>query len=73
MSMSKPLPEPIPLPVKPVLRIRVRSFYIRPAPPDDPTAPSWTWACEDCGENGTSGDPADLGWQLAGHMQVCAG
>jgi hypothetical protein len=49
----------------------MRSFYVREALPDDPDAP--TWACEDCGENGTSHDPAELGTQLASHMKTCRG
>ena len=66
------MPEPIPLPVPP-LRVRVRAFYIRPVPEDDPSAPSWPWACEDCGANGCAQDPADLSWQLASHMDACKG
>jgi len=72
--MPETKPETLPFPAQePPLRLRMRSFYVREAPPNDPDAPSWTWACEDCGENGTSHDPSDFGWQLAGHMKICKG
>jgi hypothetical protein len=73
---AKPDPTKVPIPfpaqVQPV-RLRVRSFYVREVPFDDPQAPAWPWACEDCGVAEIAHDPTEFGWQLASHMKTCKG
>jgi hypothetical protein len=70
MHEAKPIPFPAQLPPA---RLRIRSFYIREAPPGDHESAPWTWACEDCGTSDTAESHAALGAHIAVHMKMCAG